>query len=202
MSETRGLGWHCRSRVSNRRSKFVSFLRLPLGSHCKDVIPKIQTNIPRKGIVRPQSPFPHSCVCERCIYSQDRSAYSTDTWMWKLGRRPSNFFFWKYINGIFVAMHVITKYIYKFHICTYIVTIVRVRVEGPIQNTSYTRSPTQNIKSMRLLMACCHWAFVSSERTGTDWQIASGTGEPHSWGNSTLPRQTDMAGKSIPASGN
>jgi hypothetical protein len=30
---------------------------------------------PRKGIVRPQSKFPHSCVCERFIYSQDRSAY-------------------------------------------------------------------------------------------------------------------------------
>ncbi len=27
------------------------------------------------GIARPQSQFPHSCVCERFIYSQDRSAY-------------------------------------------------------------------------------------------------------------------------------
>ncbi len=35
-----------------------------------------ETNIPRKGIVRPQSQFPHSCVCERFIYSHDRSAYS------------------------------------------------------------------------------------------------------------------------------
>jgi hypothetical protein len=26
--------------------------------------------IPRKGIARPQSQFPHSCVCERFIYSQ------------------------------------------------------------------------------------------------------------------------------------
>ncbi len=37
---------------------------------------KFETNIPRKGIARPQSQFPHSCVCERFIYSQDRSAYS------------------------------------------------------------------------------------------------------------------------------
>jgi hypothetical protein len=37
---------------------------------------KFETNIPRKGIVRPQSQFPHSCVCERFIYSHDQSAYS------------------------------------------------------------------------------------------------------------------------------
>jgi hypothetical protein len=45
--------------------------------HCKDTIPKIlNKNIPRKGIVWPQSQFPHSCVCEQFIYSHDRSAYS------------------------------------------------------------------------------------------------------------------------------
>jgi hypothetical protein len=31
--------------------------------------------IPRKGIARPQSQFPHSCVCERSVYSHNRSAY-------------------------------------------------------------------------------------------------------------------------------
>jgi hypothetical protein len=36
---------------------------------------KLETNIPRKGIVWPQSQFPHSCVCKRFIYSPDRSAY-------------------------------------------------------------------------------------------------------------------------------
>jgi hypothetical protein len=41
--------------------------------NCKDTIPKI--HIPRKEIVRPHSQFPHSCVCERFIYSQDRSSY-------------------------------------------------------------------------------------------------------------------------------
>jgi hypothetical protein len=35
------------------------------------------TNIPSKGFVRPQSQFPHLCVCERFIYSHDRSAYSS-----------------------------------------------------------------------------------------------------------------------------
>jgi hypothetical protein len=29
---------------------------------------KFETNIPRKGIARPQSQFPHSSVCERFIY--------------------------------------------------------------------------------------------------------------------------------------
>ncbi len=31
--------------------------------------------IPSLGIARPQSQFPYSCVCERFIYSQDRSTY-------------------------------------------------------------------------------------------------------------------------------
>jgi hypothetical protein len=34
-----------------------------------------ETNIPRKGISGSQSQFPHSWVCERFIYSHDRSAY-------------------------------------------------------------------------------------------------------------------------------
>jgi hypothetical protein len=37
---------------------------------------KFETNIPRKGNARPRSQFPHSRVCERFIYSHDRSAYS------------------------------------------------------------------------------------------------------------------------------
>jgi hypothetical protein len=41
--------------------------------HCKDTIPKIRN---RKGTTLPQSQFPHSCVCERFIYSHHRSAYS------------------------------------------------------------------------------------------------------------------------------
>ena len=37
---------------------------------------KFETNIPRKGIARPQNQFPHSCVCERFIYSHNRSAFT------------------------------------------------------------------------------------------------------------------------------
>jgi hypothetical protein len=36
----------------------------------------LETNIPRKGISGPQSQFPHSRICERFIYSHDRSPYS------------------------------------------------------------------------------------------------------------------------------
>ncbi len=43
---------------------------------------KFETNIPRKGISGPQSQFPHSCVCERIIYSHDGSAFSAGENMW------------------------------------------------------------------------------------------------------------------------
>jgi hypothetical protein len=62
------------------------------------------------GIARPQYQFPHSCVCERFLYSHagsytyflqqnrkiDRGniwiGSLTDTWMWKLGLWPRNSF--------------------------------------------------------------------------------------------------------------
>jgi hypothetical protein len=81
--------------------------------------------IPFLGIARHQSQFPHSCVCERFIYSQDRSKYFgcskidrliveiykslTDIWAQELGDRTlwfcfgnkeaARFPFWEYING-------------------------------------------------------------------------------------------------------
>ncbi len=51
---------------------------------------KFETNIPRKGIARPQSQFPHSCVCERFIYFHNRSAYSA------AGKYVDRL--WEYIN--------------------------------------------------------------------------------------------------------
>ncbi len=64
-----------------------------------------ETNIPRKGILGPQSQFPHSCVCERFIHYNPTIGLPillgeifililglykalTDTWMLKLGLRP------------------------------------------------------------------------------------------------------------------
>ncbi len=43
---------------------------------------KFEPNIPRKGFVRPESQFPHSCVCELFKYSHVRSAFSDEGNMW------------------------------------------------------------------------------------------------------------------------
>jgi hypothetical protein len=72
---------------------------------------------PEKGIALPQSQFPHSCVCERFIYSQDRSTYCRigrpmvgiykslkDTWMRKLGLRPRISFSRNIFYQIFVIV--------------------------------------------------------------------------------------------------
>jgi hypothetical protein len=49
--------------------------------------------IPFLGIGRPQSQFPHSCVCERFMYSQDRSTYFLQqNRQRKLGLWPRNSF--------------------------------------------------------------------------------------------------------------
>ncbi len=84
----------------------------------KNQYQKLETNIPRKGIAQPKSQFPHSCVCERFIYSHIRSAYFAAGNMWT---DPYNIYVnrsqthecrnwdWgrtiprkEYINGIFV----------------------------------------------------------------------------------------------------
>jgi hypothetical protein len=81
---------------------------------------KFETNISRKGIVRGKSQFPYSCVCERFIYSQDRSAHSAAGkygdrfWEYtkiahrnecgKIETDAAQFLFWEYMNGIFVAV--------------------------------------------------------------------------------------------------
>ncbi len=48
---------------------------------------KFEANVPRKGIARPQSNLPNSRVCERFIYSHNRSAYSAAGkyvgWSWE-----------------------------------------------------------------------------------------------------------------------
>ncbi len=87
---------------------------------------KIQLCIPFLGIARPQSQFPHSCVCERFFYiprigshiSCSRIGgsknggiyiYLTDTWMWKLGLWPRNSFsgniYFKFSVMVFCSLY-------------------------------------------------------------------------------------------------
>ncbi len=96
---------------------FCSKQRLPITT--KTLYRKFETNIPRKGIARPQSQFLHSCVCERFIYSH-RSAYSVAgkyvdrSWEYinhsqkheclNLEIWTAQFLFWEYINRIFMAV--------------------------------------------------------------------------------------------------
>ncbi len=61
---------------------------------------KFETNIPRKGTVRLQSQFLHSCFCERFIYSSDRSAAGN----LEIGTEAAQFLFWENINSNFFAL--------------------------------------------------------------------------------------------------
>ncbi len=61
----------------------LGIYKSPLVRHtAKNQYRKFETNNPRKGIERPRFQFPHSCGCERFIYSHNRSAYSAAGNMW------------------------------------------------------------------------------------------------------------------------
>ncbi len=51
-------------------------------AHCKDKMPKIWNKYSQKKNIGAQSRFPHSCVCERIIYSHDGPAYFAAGNMW------------------------------------------------------------------------------------------------------------------------
>jgi hypothetical protein len=83
------------SRISNQNIEMF-FYRKKSFSYLYCIFPasalyrKSNLYIPKKGIARPKSQFLHSCVCERFIYSQDRSTY--------LAAEKSADRSWKYIN--------------------------------------------------------------------------------------------------------
>jgi hypothetical protein len=79
-------GWRPPVRTTQHREAAIIQLLILLRHHlyhtAKPKCRKLETNIPRKGISGPQSQFPHSCVCERIIYSHDGSAFSAGGNMW------------------------------------------------------------------------------------------------------------------------
>jgi hypothetical protein len=66
---------------ANRKSA-ISYVCQSANHTAKNLYRKFETNITRKGIVRPQSQFPHSCVCERFISSHDKTANSAAGNLW------------------------------------------------------------------------------------------------------------------------
>jgi hypothetical protein len=50
--------------IRRHLKKFNNFPLTFVGLHCKDTIPKTENKHYQKRIARPQSQFPHSCVCD------------------------------------------------------------------------------------------------------------------------------------------
>ncbi len=60
---------------SNQRSILSVYRPLTREYTAKKKCRKFEANIPRKGISGPKSQFPHSCLCERIIYSHDGASF-------------------------------------------------------------------------------------------------------------------------------
>jgi len=56
------------------REKTEQFHLVAMSSTAKTMYRKFKINIPINETAQPRSQFPHACICERFIYSQDRSA--------------------------------------------------------------------------------------------------------------------------------
>ncbi len=76
--------------VPNDKYLILSIGQHTSTTHCKDTISKILNKYSQKRNCAGSVLIPHSCVCERFIYSQDWSAFSA------AGKYVDRF--WKYIN--------------------------------------------------------------------------------------------------------
>ncbi len=118
----------------------------------------METNIPRKGIAGPQFQLPHSFVCERFIYSHDRSAYSAAGNMWadpgniKIAHRHMKVEIGTgaeqcpqkeihYINRIFIAVRLGTEMSLVFFYCVNNTNIHLDRFRWEPQNWPGCQSP-------------------------------------------------------------
>ncbi len=141
---------------------------------------------PRKGIARPQSQFPHSCVCERFMYSHDRSAYSTTgkyvdrsweyinrsqthecgNWDWGLAVPEKEYIG---VNGIFLAVWCMYKQINprlkeSSHVCKIAELWMRssrlVRASG-CQCQSQNSPGLKNVPGSDRQICICIWSFFN-----------------------------------------
>jgi hypothetical protein len=82
LSEFFALCYQLRDFIQHNMHFLVVYQKCMARHTAKTKCQKFETNIPRNGISGPQSQFPHSCVCERIIYSHDGSAFSAGGNMW------------------------------------------------------------------------------------------------------------------------
>ncbi len=91
----------------NQILNFMTLAKVWGGGHYKTQYRKFETNIPSKGIARPQSQFPHSCVCERFIYLDDWSTeYVERSWEYIIRSQTHECGNWDWGHAIpFLGIH-------------------------------------------------------------------------------------------------
>ncbi len=119
---------------------------------------------PRKWLLRPpQSPFPHSCVCERFIYSQDRYTYfpaaEQADGSWEYLNRPQTHNCWNWDTGRAIPFLVI--FISNLRYCVFAVCYSHLSVSYPITHLSSQPSNTFPYCSTAIHLSCLLYSHPS-----------------------------------------